>query len=245
MLDVGILYVSWNRLEFTEFSFEQLLANTDWSLVDHLCVWDDLSTDGTLDYLRSRVDAVPVPVDVRVGGYKSVVTIMAKYVDAYETPLFAKVDNDIVMPPGWLNDLAYVMEDEPHLDILGTQSGFTGARGPDPVIPGHGYPHSFEPACHIGGIGLMRREAFRSRPRMNADGRHGFTLWQEKHDVPVGWITPDLHITCLDQVPFDPWASLSATYTRLGWQRPRPWPPYPRDHYTWNWWPEQMRERAA
>jgi glycosyltransferase involved in cell wall biosynthesis len=244
-MDLGILYVTWNRLEFTEVSFDQLVANTDWALVDHLCVWDDYSTDGTLDYLRANIHRVPIDdVQIRVGGYRSVVSIMNRYIEAYDTELFAKVDNDIVVPPGWLNDMASVMEDEPGLDLLGAQSGFTGVRGPDPKWGGSG-DYTFEPCAHIGGVGLMRRQAFLDRPKMNADGRFGFTLWQEKHEPTIGWITPDLHLACLDQIPFEPYRSLSDRYEREGWQRPfMSNSPYPSNHYAWLWWPPAMKEHA-
>ncbi len=246
-MSVGVLYVSWNRAAFVEFSFEQLLANTDWNLCDHLCVWDDYSSDGSLDWLRWRIaslkaEGFPCEIDLRVGGYRSPVAIMNRYVKAYDTPLLLKCDSDCVVPPGYLNDLCAVMDASPELELLGMQSGFTGVRGPAPTQGGTG-PHSWERASHIGGVGLMRREAFTSRPSMNADGRHGFTVFQEKHDVVCGWITPDLDVTCLDQVPFEPWASLSESYTNLGWQRA--WPPYPSNHYSWAWWDEKWKEQAA
>lgn len=237
---IDILYVSWNRLEFTRFSFDQLLRNTDWSLVDRLVVWDDYSTDGTIEYLQERIVDCPVDADLRVGGYRSPVKIMGRYIEQYTAPLFAKVDNDIVVPPGWLVDLLAVMEANPELDLLGTQSAFTNTPGPPPTQEGSG-PHTFVPAAHIGGVGLMRREAFTSRPSMSANGRFGFTHWQERHEPCIGWITPDLHITCLDQVPFAPWEALSARYTRLGWQRPNPWPLYKPDHYSWEWWPSETK----
>lgn len=245
MPDIGLLYVTWNRREFTEFSFEQLLANTDWDLVRNLVVYDDYSTDGTLDFLRDAIHDVPVPVSLHVGGYRSPVAIMNRYLPLDDSELFAKIDSDIVVPPGWLNDMEAVMDASPEISLLGMQGGFLRRRGPDPVPGGTG-GHGYEAAAHIGGVGLMRREAFTSRPRMGNSGRFGFTYWQEHHEPGCAWIDPDLHVTCLDQIPFEPWRSLSASYITKGWQRPLMHnQPYEPDHYGWEWWPTQAKEMAA
>lgn len=243
MADIDVLYLSFNRLEFTRFSFEQLLANTDWSLVNELVVWDDYSRDGTIDYLREAVQRAPVDVTMRVGGYGSPVTLMNKYMENHHAPLFAKIDNDIVVPPGWLNDMAAVMDACPDLELLGMQAGITWNRGPDPAPGGTG-PHHWQPARHIGGVGLMRRSAFDRLPRLVPQQKYfGFTLWQERYEPVIGWITPDLHVCSLDTIPFEPWRSLSLDYIRMGWQRK--WEPYPRNAYYWNWWPPEAREREA
>lgn len=241
-MSLDILYLAWNREAFTRFSFEQLLANTDWDLVDRLVVWDDYSEDGTLDYLREAIQGCPVEHELRVGGYRSPVSIMNRFIDQYDCDVFAKIDNDVVVPPGWLSDMLTVMEANDDLELLGMQAAFTQVRGRDPV-PGGTLDHSWVPGNHIGGVGLMRRAAFTSRPPMNAGGRFGFTGWQERYEPVRGWITPDLHVSCLDQIPFDPWRSLSLDYMQLGWQRS--WQPYLDDSYYWHWWPDSAKEKAA
>ena len=54
MLD--IVYLAWNRLEFTRKTFETLVANTDWSKVARIIVYDDGSVDGTGDYLLHALE---------------------------------------------------------------------------------------------------------------------------------------------------------------------------------------------
>lgn len=239
---LDILYLAWNRIGFTRFSFEQLLANTDWDLVDRLVVWDDYSEDGTLDYLREAIEGCPVEHELRVGGYRSPVSIMNRYIDQYDADVFAKIDNDVVVPPGWLNDMVAVMDASPDLELLGMQAAFTQTRGPEPAPGGSGV-HGWTPSGHIGGVGLMRRDAFTSRRPLIAGGRFGFTGWQEKYEPTLGWITPDLHVCCLDQIPFEPWRSLSLDYMSRGWQRA--WQPYMPDSYYWHWWPPEAKERTA
>lgn len=242
-MSLDVLYLTWNREAFTRFSFEMLLKNTDWGLVDRLVVWDDYSRDGTLCYLREAILDAPVPVHLRVGGYRSPVSIMNKYVEQYapDADLFAKIDNDVVVPPGWLNDLKAVMDASPELELLGMEAARTRTRGTAPCPTGSG-PHSWVAADHVGGVGLMRTSSFTSRPRLTARGRFGFTSWQVHHNLALGWVTPDLHVCTLDLIPFEPWRSLSNRYAKEGWQRK--FPRYPLGEYYWDWWDERYRVAA-
>lgn len=224
-----ILYVTWNRLEYTKFSFEALLANTDWSYVRRLLVHDDGSTDGTLEYIVEAAKRAPVPHVINRGRtLNSPPAIMNRYVAASDTYAFVKIDNDIVVPPGWAQAMAGVMVRNPELELLGMSVGFAG--DPPPDWDGiYGYTR----CSHIGGIGLMRVDAFRRRPTLpEGQGRFGFTGWQENNDPVRGWITPDILTFELDKVPVDPWARLGRLYVRQG--RQRKWPAYDRPEF-WEW----------
>lgn len=59
---IDLLYVSFNRFRYTQESFEALLTNTDWTLVNRLFIADDASTDGTADYLENAATRVPTEV---------------------------------------------------------------------------------------------------------------------------------------------------------------------------------------
>jgi hypothetical protein len=144
--------------------------------------------------------------------------------------MFAKVDSDIVMPPGWLEALMGVMESHPDVELLGTEAG--RIRTPEDGETDYG----FEPGSHTGGVGLFRTSAFNKRRPLEEDGRFGFTEWQTLYEPVRGWITPDLLVSSLDQVPVEPWMTLSAQYVALGWQRK--WPKYHVVHTRpyWGWW---------
>ena len=239
MTKTDVLFVAWNRLQFTKFAFEKLLENTNWDLVNQLVVYDDGSVDDTKQWLRNRIKLIGhVPVDFRTTQFGSPVAVMDDYVGSSSAEWFAKVDNDIVMPPGWLDALVQVVEEDGTLDLLGCEAGRT-------MVPqaSHNGLYWWEEARHIGGIGLMRVEAFASRRRMTANGRFGFTEWQHEFRPKAGWICPDLLLCSLDQVPMEPWASLAATYVEKGWARE--WPKYhERWPYYWGWWagPEAWTE---
>lgn len=175
---IEILYVAWNRLEFTGLSWHLLIANTDWKLVSKLTVYDDGSTDGTLEFLREHLDECPVERELRISDLRSPVAVMNHFLATERDVMFAKVDNDILVPPRWLNDLEIVMRHNPDVELLGCEAGQTLL--PPERVPRGGLRHGFEPSSHIGGVGLMRTSAFTSRPALAVRGRFGFTEWQNR-----------------------------------------------------------------
>jgi Glycosyl transferase family 2 len=229
---IDVIFLSWNRRAFTEYAFANLLANTDWSLVDRLLVYDDRSTDGAREYLDEARKECPVPSSLIYLGFGSPPRTMNHYFAGTPAEYVMKVDSDIALGPGYLSDAHTVMEANPDLELLGLASGWTG------VNEG---PLGWEPASHIGGIGLMRSSAFTSRPKIPAEGRHGFGVFQDRYDLVRGWLKPDPHALQLDLLPFEPWASLSREYIAKGWQRY--WPPY-QSPSLWEWAFPDWREAA-
>lgn len=232
-MSLDILYLSRNRREFTAFTFAKLVENTNWDRVDRLIVYDDSSIDGTLEEITTRIGAVPVPHEVRQHSFGSPVTVMNDYISSAESYRFAKIDNDVVLPPAWLDDLLGVMDDDEHLMLLGMESPFMG-----PPPPGWDGTYTWTPWKHIGGVGLMRTDFFRETKPMDADGYHGFTGHQWRYGPRRGWITPDLMVCLLDRAPIEPWMSLSEEYAKRNWQRR--WKPMPIDFSIyWDWFTEQ------
>lgn len=171
--------------------------------------------------------AAPVAADFRAGVFGGPVAIMNDFLKRTDADVFAKIDNDTVVPPGWLGECQSVMERCPELDLLGIEVFCTVA----PASVERGY----QPASYIGGIGLMRRRAFRSLP--DPEGYFGFTAWQSRHEEVIkGWLDPALPVFLLDRLPIEPWRSLSAAYVDRGWQRK--WGfyrPESKEHL-WGWW---------
>lgn len=221
---IDILYLASNRLEFTRASMGALLANTDWALVRSITVYDDDSTDGTREYLEAL--AFPVPSIFRAGKWGSPVAIMNEFILTQKPAVFAKIDNDTMVPPGWLSACQTLLAQNPGVSLLGIEPHHPVATNP--------IRRYAESARYIGGIGLIRGEAFdHSLPR--PDGRFGFTAWQDHNqDILKAWINPALPVVLLDRLPMEPWASLSATYEAKGWQRP--WAKYDISQSAlWSW----------
>lgn len=236
-----ILYVAYNRLAFTRETFTALLENTNWEHVVTLFVRDDGSDDGTAEWLIDRCDefqATGTHVNVVFNGerWRGPVASMNWYLDQHtEADRFAKIDNDFVVCPGWIDEMLKIMTAKPELSILGMEPWHEGP--PVPVPDGQ---RRITEARHIGGKGIIRKRIFDTcRPSPNGhNGYGGFTEWQCEHeDVTKAWICPDLPCFGIDQLPFEPWASLAAEYTEKRWSRS--WGPYGTDgtfDAYWDWW---------
>lgn len=226
---IDLLFLACNRREFTQASLQALRVNTDWGKVGRAYLYDDNSTDGTPQCLLEP----DLPVETRVisGVFGSPVSVMNHYLsalDATNNEIFAKIDNDTMVPPGWLGAALQVMDAHRNLDLLGIEAHRSLG------VEANGVARAFEPASFIGGIGLMRQGSFITLPRPS--GRFGFTAWQEKSPwVTKGWLKPALPVFLLDRLPREPWQSLSAEYVAKGWQRP--WGQYEeKDRDLWSWW---------
>jgi GT2 family glycosyltransferase len=228
---VDLLYLAYNRLEFTRETFSALVANTDWQYVRQLHVYDDGSTDGTRDYLRTAIRQVPTEVRLEETHLRHAVASTLQALGRTSAPILAKTDNDAMLPPGWLRAGLAVLERHPELQLLGIEAMSPHVDDPD-------VPRSFTPAEFISGLGLYRREAFaRSRP-VAVNRWFGLEEWQMAQGPGLvrGWMTPALPVFLLDRLPFHPWRALSDEYIRRGWQRP--WQGYPHDSPLWHWrWP--------
>lgn len=221
---IDILFPVHNRPEFVEVSRAALETNTDWSKA-RLLVHEDPRGAGP-------------------------VAIMNDYLSRPGSEIFAKIDSDTIVPPGWLEAGLAVMEAHPELGLLGIEPPLSRTPAPwmrgkrEPAPEGALQNASGYARCEsIGGIGFLRRSIFASPDRMRPHGFHGvggFTDWQLRHpEVIKGWILPPLQVFLLDRLPIEPWASLSKEYIRKEWQRP--WTNYSlADSQLWDWWTKSL-----
>ncbi len=220
-MQVEILFLAFNRLEFTTRSWSWLIAHTNWESVSKVVVYDDGSIDGTDFWLSERIveanraGELP-PIEMHHTKLKSPVAIMQDYLGRTDAELFAKIDNDVGVPPGWLDNMLGVMRLYPEVELLGMEAGMTEVAGRDGA-PWDGI-YGYEPASNIGGVGVMRTAAFEGR-YMKPNGRYGFTEFQHHHNPVRGWIKPDLPVVLMDRLPMEPFASCSREYVFHGWQR--------------------------
>jgi glycosyltransferase involved in cell wall biosynthesis len=226
---VDLMYLAYNRLEFTRASFAALLANTDWELVRELAVYDDGSSDGTLEWLQQSVADVPVPVRLVRTRLRSPVAVMTHFFESASAPILAKVDNDVMLPKGWLRQSLEVLEHHPELAMLGIEAM-------NPLAVGRKVFYSYTSAEFISGLGLYRARSFESSSPSPVDRWFGFESWQKQQgaDLLCGWIDPAIPVFLLDRLPLDPWGGLTDRYVRQRWQRK--WPRYATTQSKlWEW----------
>lgn len=259
-MKADILFLVHNRLDFLTASWSALLTNTDWSRVGSLVVMIDRGigvppeghdTRRCEAWITDRIfalesDPLPCAVEQWTGCFGGPVDAMLEFFEPLiypHLPVFAKIDSDVIVPPGWLQQGLRVMEDCPELSFLGieppasrTRAPWSGGRMPVPEAVamsrkacGWGDPPeadspSYAPCDSIGGIGFMRRAAFSGRkPMVQHSTYGGFTDWQlapAQRDLVKGWIVPSLKVFLLDRMPLAPWAELSKLYIAAGMQRP-------------------------
>jgi GT2 family glycosyltransferase/SAM-dependent methyltransferase len=229
---VDLLYLAYNRLEFTRETFTALVANTDWQFVHELHAYDDGSQDGTCEWLEQAVGQVPVPVRFERTRFRSPPASTVYFFRNATAPVLAKTDSDAMLPPGWLAQGLAVLDRHPELEMLGIEA--MNPLDPDPAAV-----RGYTPAEFISGLGFYLRAAFRRGYPTPYEKYFGLEEWQVAQGPGLvrGWIAPALSVFLLDRHPHEPWASLSADYVRRGWQRA--WPKYPTDSTLWAWrWPD-------
>lgn len=220
---IDILFVAHNRIEFTRASFEALLKTC--TPREHIVAFVDNDVQGTAAELRSMARPQDEVVEGRWGGP---VAVTNAFLDRNPTRIFAKIDNDVIVCPHWLDICLASMCEQNKFDLVGiTAMNGVAQLGGNKIVP----------AVHIGGIGVFRRRAFDKRKRPVANGRFGFTNWQTQYaDVVKGWLVPPLPIFLLDRLPLEPWMTYSKEYRRLGWERVTD-PPYLEEvQHLWSWW---------
>ncbi len=111
---IPIKLITWNRLEYTKKTINSILENTDYPFT--LWIWDNASTDGTIDYLKNLRDPrIQITYsDINTG----LVPPFNIFLEQYKTNKYiAQLDNDIIVPPGWLSKFKAVMDNLPIFSI--------------------------------------------------------------------------------------------------------------------------------
>ena len=259
---IDILYLAHGRPEFTEASLKALVENTELGVECGVSIYFDGD-----DYpFVWKFSDPPFPKiqkihEQRLGGP---VACLNHFIRNTSSELIAKIDNDTMVPPGWLDACVDVMRRYPGVDLLGIEPWTPDEtlfwRWSEPQLPcaimdypdgsrrflpsiRPPYGSGFVPRAvsHIGGIGIFRRSAFvkYGLPTSNTqDGRYGFTEWQWAHpEMTKAFLDPPLPVFLLDHLPFSPWAELSEKYERAGIQRGQ-WGKYDAEKHKalWSWW---------
>ena len=107
---IPIMMITWNRFEYTKQAIKAILENTKHPFI--LWIWDNGSTDGTIQYLKDIEDKrIQVIFSTKNVGLVPPMNEFFKWYPKVE--YIAKVDNDTIVPKGWLTKLKRVMDNLP------------------------------------------------------------------------------------------------------------------------------------
>jgi GT2 family glycosyltransferase len=115
-MTIDLVFITYNRLEYTKLSLASVLADPTEKF--RLTIWDNASTDGTVEYLKNEVKD-PRIVDIvfstnNIGQYPAVNEVWGKS----KADLLGKLDNDCLVTPCWTRTLAQAHADIPELGIV-------------------------------------------------------------------------------------------------------------------------------
>ncbi len=107
---IDFIFITHNRLEYTKRALASVLADATEEFA--LTIWDNASTDGTIEYLKKEVNDHRISDVIfskeNIGQTAAVNEMWNKS----KADLIGKLDNDCLVTPGWTRTLA-----QAHLDI--------------------------------------------------------------------------------------------------------------------------------
>lgn len=116
-MTIDLVFITYNRLDYTKLALPSVLADPTEEF--SLTIWDNASTDGTVEYLKNEVSDPRISdiifSKVNLGQMVALNEIWGKS----KADLLGKLDNDCLLPPGWTRILAQAHADVPKFGILG------------------------------------------------------------------------------------------------------------------------------
>ena len=115
-MNIHLVFITYNRLHYTKLALTSVLGDPNEEF--RLTIWDNGSTDGTVEYLKNEVND-PRIVDIicckeNAGQVYAVNEIWGNS----EADLVGKLDNDCLVTPGWTKILAQAHADIPKLGVV-------------------------------------------------------------------------------------------------------------------------------
>ena len=113
---VAILYITFNRLNYTLKTLPVLLDSSDKSF--NVRIVDNGSTDGTVEYLQ-KLNHPRIEKIILNKRNKGLVKPTKQFWKETSADIVGKIDNDILVPNGWIDKLMDAHTKIPHLGAAG------------------------------------------------------------------------------------------------------------------------------
>jgi len=115
-MNIHLSFITYNRLEYTKLALQSVLADPleEFSLT----IWDNSSTDGTIDYLKNEVQDSRIKEIIFSKENIGQTAAVNKIWNNSNADLLGKLDNDCIVTPGWTRIFAKAHEDIDRLGVL-------------------------------------------------------------------------------------------------------------------------------
>lgn len=147
-----LMMVTYNRLELTKQTLEDLAKSVDYPSV--LVIVDNGSTDGTVDFLESEdlefgehIQASHIIFNTENKGIGIGRNQALKYAVDSGATWFSTLDNDVLLPTGWLSECITILKANRQFAMLGVNV----ENAPYPIVETNGY--KFRECPYPGNLG--------------------------------------------------------------------------------------------
>lgn len=141
---VAVVILSWNGIHYFSQFMPSVIAHTPSNLCD-IIVADNMSSDGSVSYLKDHFPSVKVIENKRNGGYAGGYNDALKFVDA---EYYVLLNQDIEVTPGWIERTIHAMEADkniaaaqPKLRAYDNKEYFEYAGASGGYLDTFGYPY--------------------------------------------------------------------------------------------------------
>lgn len=115
-MKIDLVFITYNRLEYTKLALASILADPTENF--SLTVWDNASTDGTVEYLKNEINDSHISDIIfskeNIGQAAAVNQIW----NDSKADLLGKLDNDCLVTPGWTRTLVQAHNDIDNLGVI-------------------------------------------------------------------------------------------------------------------------------
>lgn len=115
-MTIDLVFITYNRLEYTKLALASLLADSTEEF--SLTIWDNASTDGTVEYMKKEVNDPRIADIIFSKENVGQLAAMNKVWGRSKADLLGKLDNDCLVTPGWTRILAEAHNDIPNLGVV-------------------------------------------------------------------------------------------------------------------------------
>lgn len=113
---IDLVFITYNRLDYTKLALTSVLADPTEKF--SLAIWDNASTDDTVDYLKHEVSDPRIADIIFSKENLGQANVMNKIWSKSKADLLGKLDNDCLVTSGWTRTLAQAHNDIDNLGVI-------------------------------------------------------------------------------------------------------------------------------